>query len=809
MKRLTILTLLTLSCLAVWAEAFPTMGNDSVSAEFFRRWYHYGDLTHYLDNYSDYSIYEAETTGEWAHSDRLVFSVSGNSFKQSKYYIEGFRTDSRLNPGSSAFRPNMQQTDMTMDYLEGTLSFSRASDAENFIAFTGNRGSLGGISPGTRQLINLFHTAATERILDNRPITYRPFVTGAGTAEAGYAVPLFGRHFYQHLTLEVGHRQAPAWDRNGITSMEPSLYFNLSADGQIPLRPTSPVKNLNYLFAVNQRHDAMSEFLFNADEQGKETSYTFGMFINDTLNQQDYLNAGVSLEMQDMKHRQLSFRRNLIDQDGEAFEPWYTDGLTTAVNTSVNYSREWLEGLRLRLKGYNSVLHHSPYVNTWSNEIYVQGMDDPKSSGVIAPTHLYDIKWTAQAFTAGLLENQLTIDYEHRFNEVFSLNAYAGLTIDGMLMSRKSIISPNWIAGLKMDIQPCPWFRLDVNLSHNRMSYTIDDVRFFSNDYLNGVADMGGGNMLTTGGRYHAYDKNLGLQQPSYFVLDFPFRFTFGKNVKNELSFLQQGRIYYNQWTTVFTDGVNNNGSYDADGIFFFSPAQERQYTVKRQEAAAMSDKWIMSNPYYLSSVVKYTLESKHVLFSVSWQSYLMGGVSTLGNGVLHNNIGVLSESTANPNTWRNERNAAAPYPIHGRTDQDRAYIARILLTYNINDYIAITFNGKFKDGVPFSNFKYKTVTDNTTGSQTAIWNDDTKGINLTDNHFGKREDAFFDFDLRLTGRWTANERKYEVSAVCYNIYDFGTALTEYTFDDKIYESRTTMSLCIPRGLIVSLKVGL
>ena len=63
------------------------------------------------------------------------------------------------------------------------------------------------------------------------------------------------------------------------------------------------------------------------------------------------------------------------------------------------------------------------------------------------------------------------------------------------------------------------------------------------------------------------------------------------------------------------------------------------------------------------------------------------------------------------------------------------------------------------------------------------------------------------------------------LEVLCYNIYDFGTALTEYTFDDynhptypswtegrgiaSMKDSRTSMSLCIPRGLLFTFRVGL
>ncbi|MBQ6763672.1 MAG: hypothetical protein IJP45_00635, partial [Paludibacteraceae bacterium] len=101
----------------------------------------------------------------------------------------------------------------------------------------------------------------------------------------------------------------------------------------------------------------------------------------------------------------------------------------------------------------------------------------------------------------------------------------------------------------------------------------------------------------------------------------------------------------------------------------------------------------------------------------------------------------------------------------------------------------------------------------------------DAKGINMANNAFGKREDAFFNFELRATGRWWIRDVPMSLEVLCYNIYDFGTALTEYTFDNynhptyphwteergiaSMKDSRTSMSLCIPRGLLFTLRVGL
>ena len=175
-----------------------------------------------------------------------------------------------------------------------------------------------------------------------------------------------------------------------------------------------------------------------------------------------------------------------------------------------------------------------------------------------------------------------------------------------------------------------------------------------------------------------------------------------------------------------------------------------------------------------------------------------MTGISSLGDGPLHNNIGGYSETTANPN---NE------FKILGRLDQDRAYIARMLFSYDVSDRLSFAVSGKFKDGQPFTNFDTKIYTDESGNNQITIWNKRTKGINPFDGDFGSRKDAFFNFDLRAKYQLDINKLKMEFQAVIYNFYDFGTELHEYTFDPTNIKSRYALELNIPRGLMFTTKV--
>ena len=798
------------------AEAFPVFGVDSTSGTFFRDWYQTTDLGHYLDNCNAYVVYESETTGEWNLGDQNIFSIAGNSFRQNKYHLNGMRIDSRQQVGSTLLHTQMDRTSLALDYHDGELFFTDDSLQKPSIRLTGNVGNLGGISPGTRQLINLFHSSGEERTMDRRPVEMRNHVIGAGTLDATVAIPAYGRHYYQHVYVNYGQRRITAFDPTGICGMYPSEYYTAQVDGELPLN--SQLSTLNYFLVTNGRSDYGSEFLYNANEVATLRDYQAGLYSTTHFANDGKLVAGVSYELGNVRHDTLGFARNLYDHDGEAFDPWYADGRLHSVNLSVQYDQPLLPWLRVHAEAYNSLLHFRPTTTAWSNDIYTQSIADA------APTPLYTIHWQSAAFTSGLLENEALVIAEKNLAKGLNFYAHAGVSLDGIVLGNgRSVVTPNWLAKVAIDYSPAWWFRFGLSVSHHRMSYTWDEVRYLSNDYMNGEIRYADNTLLaTTGGAYHTPDRNLWMHQPSYAVLDLPIQFTFGRSRRHEIALLNSIRKYYNMWFTDFANGPEAN-MVQQDGYYYLQEGQ-KDYTVTTQPLDLMSSRVGGRTPYYMSNLVRYTYNGRKWFVMVSWQSYLMAGLSTLGNGQLHNNIGVLVESSANPDTYRALSGSSLPYPGNCRLNQDKSFILRMQVTYNACRYFSIGFNGKFKDGQSFSTFTATPAVVNG-HPQVAIVHSDAKGINMANGNFGKREDAFFNLELRATGRWWVRDVPMSLEVMCYNLYDFGTALTEYTFDDYIHptyphwtvergiatmkDSRTSMSLCIPRGLLLTLRVGL
>lgn len=796
-------------------DSLPVWGSKHRSSRFFHEYYHTNDFIYYLDNLDDYTVYQSETTGAFNTPDRLIFSIEGNSYQWNRYYIDGFRTDSRFLTGSTFYIPDMYTHSFDMDYHRSGIYFNTDAVVPNSVRVTYNVGGLGGISAGTKQFINLFHKSAAERFY--KPVEYRNHIVGAGSVALDYAVPVNGKSYMQSLSVDFGRRKIVDFDEYGISDFYPEDYFKINLAGQLPVEPSRLFDRVNYIFHASQRDNMNSESYYSRDETARLNSYSLS-FYGVGRNEDTRYTSGLTLALNKVAHDNLNYMRNLIDQDGEGFEPWYPDGYNTELSYALNLEHRVNRYMAIVFDGYNSLLNFSPSQSHFSNAVYMRMPYEDFHS-------LYVYEWNSQAFWSGLFENTLGLKVERRWAPWIDFRAGVDLTFDAMVLRDKSMFRPNWQARVGFDIHPCSWFEMELNLSRNRVAFNYDDVRYLSNRYLNGDIyywkDRNGDNIYqsdersdyftSTGGKYRKTAELL--KQQTYFALDLPINFTFGNH---RISFLNSFRKYFNTWLTRFDGEASDYGHYvqseNGQEIFFLNSGSPANYVVGYYPKEYMDSKgWgslLTNTPYYMSSLIKYEYTGPKFFFMLSWQSFMMAGTSALGNGPIQNNIGALSESTANPNTQ---------YKRIGRFDQDRAYIARMHVGYNINSHISVALTGKFKDGQPFSSFNTMLIADEMGNEQAAVWNDRTKGINPFDGDFGSREDAFFNFDLRASYRGNIRRMPFELEVLCYNIYDFGTELTEYTFNPNYAyktalpnkEGRFAMSQSIPRGLLFSFRLGL
>ncbi len=799
-------------------------GVETISSSYFDEVYLYNNLVYHLDYQNMHVTYQSDTIGEFDQPDQMVFSVEGSSFRWNKYYLDGMRIDSRFFAGSTLYTPNMSDYDLSIDYIDSKLNFNTSSSRRQRASMSYNLGGIGGQSAGTTEFIRLLHLTAPDRAY--KPIDERSSIKGAGTADVNFAIKGKDRDYMQSVYLNYGQRYLVGFDQTGINSYYPENYGKVQIGGELPFTLGGLFDQTNYLMIYSQRDHLNAEFYFSEEESSKLNSYAVSFYGAKRSSDINYT-SGFNFALNHTEHENLNYSRNIIDHDGEGFEPWQPDGSHIEFSHSLTLDKPLNDWLTLSFDGYNSLMRFNTSQSSFENTTYSQLTTEKEA------TMLYLYEWESNSFYSGLMENNIGLNTEKRLNKNLNFRANLDLTLDAMFVKGNSRVSPNVEFRAGFDYSPKKWLDIELNLGRERVSYNIDDIEFLSSDYLsgniyyiddkngNGLYDSGekGSLFTTTGGKYHSLSKDA--KQQAYYVVDIPINLYFGRHT---FSFLQSYRKYSNTWSVGFDGDYSNYGymeqvditSIDGEGvsntqstdIYYFNGGQEVNYVVEDYPDGIMGGNFFTSTPFYMSSNMQYTYTAPKFMITVAWQSYMMSGLSTLGNGPLHNNLGALSESSANPNTYNVLSNTDSETPAVGRLDQDRAYIARIFTSFKLTPKLSMAMNLKFKDGQPFSSYQVE-IKSNGAGNQVAMLPDSSRGINTSDGNFGKREDGVYTVDMRLKYETLIAKRRCEIGMYCYNIYDFANELTEYIFDQDIGDNRNAMSLTIPRGLIFSFSMDL
>lgn len=796
-------------------------------------------LVGYLQGLCDYTVYEGNHQGRWSEGDQLIFSIGGNSYRQNRYYLDGFRIDNRFTSGSTLYAALYANHNLQITPEETALHFVSRS-TEEYVRLTGNVGNVGGINPTTEGIIHLFHGTGSEDMYHREGITKRQHTRGAGTIDA-----LFHTRRGQHEIIGTfGNRQLPQYDQNGLLTTAPlygANYYKLQAIGR--LQTAGYFDHVGYLANISGKDDGFSEFYYNRNEQPRLATYSASVYAERSAGP-NALTTGLTWTTTTFRHDDVAFSRNLIDQDGESLEPWMPDGSMHELSWSAQgkkfFGRSPLLNLWLEAKAYNSLISHVASSNGWSNDVYMQQMEEA------CPTPLYRYDWTSHSFVGALLENEVRFHLQRsatflnrRASGSVSFGANLGISLDGMLMNGNSKVTPNVVGNIHCRWQPFRWLEVSAEVSHDRMTYDVETMCFMSTRYMNAdILSAVDGTLLTqSGGRHHRFAK--GTWQPSYLAVTIPLTLRFGRH---EIALIQSYRKFYHTWITQYEGGAAANGYYvdtpltaeilsdryfPADGnlpmlpLYYLNPG-ERTYEVGYMPKDLMGSGFFTGTPYYMTQQSRYTYHGRKVEASIGWQSMMGVGYCGLGNGPGSNNVGLLSESTANPNTFLVVQNsivdgAKGCYPAAGRYDQDRAYICRLALSWHINNHVQIGALGSWTDGQPFVYYRTFVRPSGSSGigvsadpAQVAIVNGCSRGINPTDGNFGCRESAIFHIDLHARFQWQMMGHSTELFLQSYNVYDFGNVLNEYCFPQGFSEGRgPNMCLTIPRGIIASLKIGL
>jgi hypothetical protein len=770
---------------------------------------HY-NLEHFIDNYYQYGHYQIETTADFGQPDFYTFSLTGYSYKWNRYYHRGHRFNDLYFPGASLYKPYLFDTDIRIDMPQSSVHFDKKRSSGNRLNFEYANGNMGNEVPWATWWTDftLGHTTGREGEFPDFPADLRKRI-----GQTGKLYYEFGNEYRHSGYLYFGTREHTNFEFDGVNSLNDETNVSLFFEGEMPNPFKSVFDHMYYLAGYTHRDELFAEFLYDESETANYNAYNFSFYGTKETDDSKF-NSGVNIALKDIEHNNLFFNRNFVDQDGEGFEPWYPDAFVSQVAFSNSFVKRlsFLDGLDLTFDSYNAIIGHRAKQEEFHNGIYFESVEQPF-------TPLYGINWRSESFTSGLLENTLGLKYNKRLGKKTQLTLGADITLDGMLVENKSFTNVSSQFDILLQNEPFRNFFWSFNFGRRRVPFDYDWIRFLSDDYLSGTVnfwndlsgdrqyspDEANGVFYQTGGQSRILDKD-NLKQPQIYYVDVDLNYKLGNWYFGTLF---QYRSFRQQWHVDLDRPAEELGDFsdteieNDQQVYFRTPGQDFNFVVvpyrselfEQEQGADMPLGTLWDNPFYGGTTINIQNETPRVFFNISFTAYMVVGFGPFGNGVLHNNVGVLSESLADPNLY---------IRYLGRLDSDRAYIVRGLFSYRFSKGFSTTLRVKYKDGQPVNLYDVKFRDEGNGNQQVAMYNTSTKGTDPFGGPFGFRESGFWNFDLAL--RYTASLKDHPLtfSMEWYNIMDVASTLNNVNFSPGAPDERFTLETQIPRGLGIS-----
>ncbi|MDD8013351.1 MAG: hypothetical protein PHX05_07730, partial [Acidobacteriota bacterium] len=166
-------------------------------------------------------------------------------------------------------------------------------------------------------------------------------------------------------------------------------------------------------------------------------------------------------------------------------------------------------------------------------------------------------------------------------------------------------------------------------------------------------------------------------------------------------------------------------------------------------------------DPFYAQFLLRIHGEkARRWYFSFSFMAHMGMGTTAFGNGPEANDIGVISESQAFPNSWING---------YGRVDGDRAFVGKVFFGCYLSKRLFLGGGVKYRDGDPFA-FIDACRRDN----QWVLTYQTIKAEDKNGKKGGPREDCIWDFNFKLGCDMTLFGKKGRLELSVFNLLDFG-----------------------------------
>ncbi len=802
-------------------------GPTTFSEDFFDKFLLVNSFESLIETYYEPAYNQLLSTGDFSFPDNYVFSFLGNSWLWNKYYWNGVAITDSFFSGKTYHKLPIIGNELVLDPITGSFSQNTKIN-KNILYGDLTIGGLGQHVP----FYNFFFDTYTQQspqvtsnppsVTKNVPFAFKSFyrkifplsASPLSVDSADYEASDQANLYISDIFVNIQARDFLTFDHNGYTGdTARESNVNLSWNNEIYLDQGL----LGWIFSFQNRGNLFSEFYYSPEESANynQLALTF-YYQQELLLEQNY---SLTLAAKSIKQNGSFINRNLFDITGEGLNPFYPSINTLEItqNTDLNYSFDILyqDFLKIASSLNNNYTFIDPLRRNYTSATHFR---PPDLNDALA---LYVSNWESGQVNYLLYDNSIALLLNEVKGEKFQIEGSLGLDVDGFsVINEENLLrlSPSFI--LAMNILNDRWNFLRIEVGrvnipfdsqyttfladnyHSAENYVWNDA---NNDLVYSAGEASSTLHSTTGSKYHSISEDF--SQPHYYYIDVPYNHNF--HTSNDiLPFVLFGtslhyRIFKDQaWVR---PASGNQGSYEeVDGQSVYFPAYgEKNYVIENLSSSLFPESnrnWFNDSPMYLGASIKLALEGINFFFSVSFTAYLINGITSLGNGPLHNSLGIISELQGDPNQ---------DFRSLGRLDPDRSYIGKILLNYWPTDDFVVTANLKYQDGQPIGKWGYH-LNSNAGETSLAFLRENVSGDNLFlyNGEFGTREDALWIFDLKFLFLFTVyEEQDLSLYVNFYNLLDVGRSLLEYTFFKPNEENRDVIEIQIPRGIQIGLKL--
>ena len=743
----------------------------------------------FLENYAPDATFLIEESNGFSLIDSPRVYYEGDPTNQFNWFYEGFKINSALNDGSPGVllpfsaAPRFElrgETPMSRDqgfhFLSGSWdkSFSR-------IRFSTAGSGLGSYVPWASTFVDPHPTSAKRnavlyedrrKILSDYDLDYIYFLKGKSSS-LSLALTAFDerRQFNDFNALDRTFRE------RGKDLLLSAAYEQKFQKGSLFL---TAVYN-----GVSKNRDLAELGRYPQETRLKERQSVFaGLRLKQKLWS---LDLSFLRENEDLTPAAPNFLKDRKDNDGEGMFPFEKSGSFTADIYRLNLTAALLSaedgrqtGIDLFSEAKLSVLNGKEQAADFNPLSFDKA---PELVILWSPGQPY--RNTNLEFKAGaLLSAQLggLASFKAKFQLQYSQARFQ----DGL--NDITFTAPGFDLGLVLFKNP------EILLSYEQMPYELkENVNLFLesrrpwgticrwND-LNGdllyQAGEAGSVFGYTGGRFHSPATNLKIPIKRRFLA------VLTANLSKAFSLSLKGlyKIIDDNYWVRFKEDYGFYEEVDSENLHFYSTPY-RDYVLGNDTFS--------KKPYYTQFLLQLnSRENTTWFFSFSFLAHIGIGRTAFGNGAGANDIGILNESQADPNTLIN---------AFGRVDGDRAFLAKIFFGFFLAKDLSLGVDLKYRDGTPFAFIKTLWLHDQRVFYYTTIKAENELGVKG-----GPRKDFLSDVSVQLRYEFKLFQWRAAADLSVFNLFDFGSELSEYVFSGGW---RYANELQIPRSFRFGLAV--